>query len=294
MAEEDKIPQSSPSSSESSGPACACTAGPMRWVWLIIIVAAVVFLVTHNRNNNQGPGIIWQSDYEQALADAKEQNKPVLLVFHADWCGPCRMMKEDTYTDPTVIASAEPFVRVYIDTDKQSDVAQSYNITGIPAYRVLSPTGEEVSSLSGLQPSDLFASWLQKGLEKTLDKMPTNATIVVWRSDYQEAMNEAKSQNKPVLIVFHADWCGPCRKMKKDTYSDAAVIAAADPFIRVYIDTDKQPDVAETYNVSGIPAFYVLSPAGNVVTSTVGYQPPKEFVAWLRQGFEKAVNSDNS
>ncbi len=166
MTEENKNPPSSTPPTESAGPACACAAGPMRWVWLIIIIAVVVFLVTRQQKTTDGTGIVWRNDYEQALAEARLQNKPVLMSFHASGCGWCQKMKNDTYTSADVITAAEPFVRIMIDTDKQSDVAQKYGIGPIPAFRLLSPNGEVVLSAEGYQPPDEFRAWLQKGLEK--------------------------------------------------------------------------------------------------------------------------------
>lgn len=57
----------------------------------------------------------WRPLSEQLWTEAKEQGKPVLLEFWADWCGPCNRMDRDVWTDPRVVEAASKFVKVSVD-----------------------------------------------------------------------------------------------------------------------------------------------------------------------------------
>jgi thiol:disulfide interchange protein len=152
------------------GPVC-CMGGGRRWLWLALLlgIAVVVVVWDHIRPGtaSSDQGIVWRSDYAQALAQAGQENKPVLLAFHAEWCGPCQEMKRTTYHDPQVIKVVEPFVRVMIDVDKEAAIAQQYEVSGIPTYVILAPDGAVKARFVGAADADDFVKELQEGLQAT-------------------------------------------------------------------------------------------------------------------------------
>lgn len=68
--------------------------------------------------------------------------------------------------------------------------------------------------------------------------------------------SEIIQQNKPVLIDFFADWCGPCKMMSpvlkqvKDTLGDEVVI------LKINVDTNQT--LAAQYAVRGVPTFILF------------------------------------
>src|SRR4051812_11549800 len=105
--------------------------------------------------------------------------------------------------------------------------------------------------------------------------------IVPWQSDLAAARTHARESNKPVLLYFTAEWCGPCQFMRKTTWTDRQVADALKEYIPVRIDIDQQPSVARQYGVEAIPRFVILSPQGEVTRSAVGAKEPQEFINWL-------------
>ena len=71
-----------------------------------------------------------------------------------------------------------------------------------------------------------------------------------------KAFNEVISQDKPVLLDFYADWCGPCR-MLLPTVEKLAEKYENDFEVRK-INVDKNPQLAQQFQVRSIPALFVL------------------------------------
>ena len=105
-----------------------------------------------------------------------------------------------------------------------------------------------------------------------------------WHSDYETARKQARAESKPILAMFTASWCGPCRKMKSSTLSDPGVEHAIEAsFIPVMIDTDANPSVTRRFGVSAMPTIIVIDPVTESTEKTRGYQGTSQFMSFLNQ-----------
>ncbi|WP_417848297.1 thioredoxin family protein [Thalassoglobus sp.] len=88
---------------------------------------------------------------------------------------------------------------------------------------------------------------------------------------------------KPVIVKFGADWCGPCRAMDpelsrlRSRYSEKLDV--------VEIDIDEKPHLAKHYGVSGIPRIFLFKD-GRLKKSRTGYASQKELLSWSESYFE--------
>lgn len=96
-------------------------------------------------------GINWQP-YEQGLAMAKEENKPVCLIFYTEWCPHC-INYSKIFHDGNVVERTKQFVMIRIDKDKHPDLSEKYAPDGqyIPRTYFLSPEGTLDSSIHAVR-----------------------------------------------------------------------------------------------------------------------------------------------
>lgn len=101
-----------------------------------------------------------EDDWSTALKKAKDQNKLVFLDIYATWCGPCKMLKEYTFTDTSVGSFFNTnFINVSVDGEKGvgPQLAQQYSIEGYPSLIITDAEGKPVLITAGyLQAQDIL------------------------------------------------------------------------------------------------------------------------------------------
>jgi thiol:disulfide interchange protein len=93
----------------------------------------------------------------------------------------------------------------------------------------------------------------------------------MWSTDLPAALKQAQQTNKLVFVDFGATWCGPCNLYWSKVFPSTDFVSRTSDMIRVKVDVDDQPKVAEKYEVEGIPDCRILNPDGSEVAKVVGY-----------------------
>ena len=91
----------------------------------------------------------WLTDFTKATAESTKSGKPLLVMFSASWCAPCKMMIAQVYPDPKVKEALKAFIPVYIDSEVDQDLAAENSIRAYPTFVCFSPQGQSIANRVG-------------------------------------------------------------------------------------------------------------------------------------------------
>jgi protein disulfide-isomerase len=107
---------------------------------------------------------------------------------------------------------------------------------------------------------------------------------VVWADDIASARELAADSGKNMLLFFTAEWCVPCRIMKREVFADEQVMAVINAQVvpvMIYADDPGADEVFRQYKVGGTPITIFTDPQGNVLDYAVGRMGKTEFLEML-------------
>ena len=158
----------------------------------------------------------------------------------------------------------------------------------------------------------VFCSMATAGAgEPAADKKAGVVPKIEWLT-YDQGLARAKQDNKPIIIDFTASWCGWCKKMERETFSDSGVINyVLSHYVPVKVwgdDTTKagmvthqgermrQSALTQVYNVRGFPTFWFLDSQGGKIGPVVGYKTKDQFlplIEYVGGGHYKTMSYDS-
>jgi thiol:disulfide interchange protein len=98
---------------------------------------------------------------------------------------------------------------------------------------------------------------------------------------YAEALKKSEETGRPVLVIYTANWCGYCKKMKSETLSNDKVKEAMKSFIVVVVDTDKDRSGIGKFSVTGLPSYVITNSKEEKLKMGSGFMNAESFSKWL-------------
>ena len=112
---------------------------------------------------------------------------------------------------------------------------------------------------------------------------PAPVSAIPWRASFPLALELAAESEKPMLVYFNADWCAICRRVERETFIRPEVANAMEPFVPVMVDIDRQPWLAQRYQIEAVPAYLKIDGKGTASGHALGYKSADEMESLLNE-----------
>lgn len=108
------------------------------------------------------------------------------------------------------------------------------------------------------------------------------AKTVRWTEDVPTALKQRRETGRPLIVYVTADYCGYCRKMERDTWSDQAVSRRIQSeFVALKLDAEQNEDLVAKLGIKGLPATIIFDANGQRVQTLSGYSRPAAVIEAL-------------
>jgi len=106
--------------------------------------------------------------------------------------------------------------------------------------------------------------------------------IAFEQQKWQAILEKAQSEDKLIFLDAYAEWCGPCKMMSKNVFTDEQVANFYnDKFINAKIDMEKGEGVelARKYKVQAYPTLLYIDGEGSIAHRAIGYRGAEQLIA---------------
>ncbi len=102
--------------------------------------------------------------------------------------------------------------------------------------------------------------------------------IQFFKGTWEQALEKAKEEKKFIFLDIYANWCPPCKKLKRISFKDKAVGEYYNEnYVSITVDGETQEGRAliEKYGVRSYPTLLIIDYHGNMRTKIVGFKRPQ-------------------
>lgn len=109
---------------------------------------------------------------------------------------------------------------------------------------------------------------------------------ITWTNNIESAQKLASNSDKNIMIFFTAEWCSPCRIMKRQVFADNDVMKAMDAKVipvEINIDDPNAEALVKQYNIGATPTTIFIDHEGKVIDYMVGKVDKSKFLEMLEK-----------
>ena len=133
--------------------------------WFLFLMVCILSAPTVMATEREGGIKFFEGTYEEALAKAKRENKFLFIDVYTTWCGPCKKLERETFSDAAVGAVMnEQFISLRLDAENQAESTffKSYTVAAFPTMFWLNNDGELLDHYTAFMDGEAFLQYTTK------------------------------------------------------------------------------------------------------------------------------------
>ena len=192
------------------------------------IIYGLCFLVSIAFQAQNKNGInFYNETLEEAKKRAQQENKLIFIDLYTTWCGPCKLMKKNTFTNPELGEFFNKnFISLYIDAEKEGKkLAKKHEIKNYPSFLFLDKNGELIQYDYGFYNAKQFLNIGEsviakrtsvksiKHLDQVKGKMVGETVADFTAKDqFDKPFVFSQEKKKTILVFIRGQWCPYCNQ----------------------------------------------------------------------------------
>lgn len=204
---------------------------------------------------------------EEAMKKSAKENKLIFIDAYTDYCQPCVLMVKNVFSlNKVADFYNQNFINLKINFSKETKLAEKFGTSGYPSFIFVNKDGKMVHLAGGYTEPDKFIGYGEEALKKAKG-------IEFTQGNWQQVLDKAKKENKLIFMDCYTSWCGPCKMLAKDVFTDPDVATVFnDKFVNVKVDMEKGEGkmLKDRYEVSAYPTLNFINGNGELVHCVVG------------------------
>ena len=218
----------------------------------------------------------WYHNINKAIDDAAQSGRLIFVDVYTEWCSWCKKLDKETFQDKSFKQISAKFVLLKVDGDAEYEFCTRYKVRAYPTMLFLKADGKEVKRVKGYLPADKLVPIMQ-------DVLTTTNRDIYWYKDIDAAFRAAKAKHQRLFVDVYTEWCGWCKKLDKETFSQPAFHRAAAPFILLKVDGDAHSEFLLKYKVRAYPTMLIINDNGEAVRKIVGFLKVDRLVPIMKE-----------
>lgn len=179
-----------------------------------------------------------------------------------------------------------PVANGIICAERELRILSEYSIfILLLSFLLILPQTDVISENTKKYFINVYSSKPPEYVVRRTHSKPGKVSTDIWLNNYEMALEKAKKENKPLIIMLTAEWCGYCRKLEKETLSEKSIKEMLSAFVCVKVYENKGAN--KKYDSRGYPTLVFAKPDGEMVYKTVGFMDPIAFGRELIRVYDK-------
>jgi len=243
------------------------------------------------------PAMLMSGELKNFLLEAKNQQKPLMVMVTSEECRYCKKMKNETLKNAKVKEEIQGFL--FTKVDQNSPEAKRYlpAINYAPTIFFVSPKFQIVNAAEGYLPPHKFIPWIEDtkvklGMNTQTEMTSSSSTMQRpkgdnWMYDIASGMDYAVQTGKQLMIFVGSSRSKWSRELEKTTFKDPAVKKELENF--VWVKLAKGDSDAASYGISTkkVPYVYFMTADLRELVVAKGYFKPKDFIQYIKYAKSK-------